>query len=73
MTQKHVGGWIVDPEKRTATAGDLVVTVVPQGGGTFCLSYSGDIAPGEQLRIAREVTRVFENASCTVLPLANML
>ncbi|WP_404478998.1 hypothetical protein [Novosphingobium sp. BL-52-GroH] len=50
MTQKHLGGWIVDPEAGTATAGDLVVTVVPQGDGAFAVRFSGAVLPEDHRR-----------------------
>lgn len=63
MTHKHLGGWTFDPDTGTATAGDLVVTVVPQGDGTFAVRFSGAVLPEDQIRIGREVLQVFELAS----------
>lgn len=71
MTQKCVGEWILDPAARRATAGGLVVIIVPHDDGTFSLRYAGDIAPEEQILIARKVMQAFTKASVyTSLPLA---
>ncbi|MEG8222897.1 hypothetical protein OSJ57_20105 [Sphingomonas sp. HH69] len=71
MTRKCVGEWILDPEAGRATAGDLVVMIVPHDDATFSLRYSGNIGLEEQILFAREVMQTFAKAFlCTLLPLA---
>ena len=62
MAHKHPGGWTFDAEAGTATAGGLIVTVVPRDDGAFAVCFSGAVPLEDQIRIGRAVLQVFENA-----------
>lgn len=62
MTEGRVGSWIVDLSARTATEGELVVTVVSETDGTYSVHFFGNFPVKEQIQIGREALEVFDRA-----------